>query len=107
MNDFDIIGYTYRVETLCPECLHGVLMHHVLTQRTDVQPAIVRSMPGWSTEHMLDYLAEREGVDRDDEYTFDSDHFPKVILRYQAEAEPDLTCDSCAEAVDSSLVGRI
>ena len=55
-------------------------------------------------EEALDILAAREGVNRSDENTFDSDAFPKVVFDYEIDeinewGHPDVAseCGSCGE----------
>lgn len=61
-----IVGYTYQAEHLHPVCA-------VLEYAGDSDPYV-------SAETELDRYAERAGIDREDEYSFDSGDFPKVIF---------------------------
>jgi hypothetical protein len=72
-------GYTYQAEVLCPPCMMRAL-----------------GFPGYSNaEETLDRLAERQGIDRDDERSFDSGEFPKVILSsgVHGDCTPEEGCD--------------
>lgn len=75
----DIVGYTYKTENFCPACV------------------VDRVSPGadvdMSTERWLDRLAEQLRIDRQDEYSFDSEDFPKIILSWQVETNE--TCENC------------
>lgn len=76
--DFDILGYVYRADIWCPECVHFAF----------------EGDPRVCTEEVLDRAARERGIDREDETSFDSDEFPKVIMRF--EMEPGETCGECA-----------
>lgn len=89
-----IVGYTFRAENLCPPCT-------------------IRSLPtgegeafdGWkdmsappvSAEENLDEIAVAFGIDRGNEWSFDSGDFPKVIL--SGMVEDDERCMSCDEVL--------
>ena len=55
----------------------------------DASPA-ARDMP---TEDVLDQCAGASAIDRDDEHSFDSDEFPKVVFLHQLDNAT--TCDRC------------
>lgn len=67
-----IIGYTYRAKNYTPSAL---IIYMVA--RGELSPAARWDM---SPEDALDQLASAYGIERDDEYSFDSDNFPKVIF---------------------------
>jgi hypothetical protein len=83
VNAATIAGYTYQADNFCPK--------HIVAQLT-ANPgdaghaAAVIADP----ETHLDLLARLAGVDRTDEWSFDSGDFPKVILGDQVE--PDDFC---------------
>ena len=82
MHATDIVAYTYQAETLCPPCTMAAMSD---------APAI----PGADAEIVLDFVAQILGVDRDDESSFDSGDFPKVIFGSQIE---DIeSCGQCGE----------
>lgn len=58
----DIVGYTFQAENHSPEAILGVL-----------------GLTGDNAEEALDALAAIRGINRQDEYSFDSSEFPKVI----------------------------
>lgn len=80
---WDIEAYTYNAETLCPECV---------IERMISQGEASPGARGMATEDALDQIAGANGIDRQDEYSFDSDDFPKVIFHSDIEDE---TCDRC------------
>lgn len=86
---FDIVAYTYRADLYCPECI------------VDVAGGILGRESAFhldSTESRLNALAKARGIDREDEATFDSDDFPKVVFRDQVEDEN--RCGECGCELD-------
>jgi len=81
--DDDIVGYTYQAENLCPHCLGAAF---------GVRPAA-------TIEFALDVLAGNYGIVRSDETTFDSDGFPKIIVRGSVEAEEQ--CGQCGDLLEN------
>ncbi len=80
----EIAAYSYRAEILCPACTIEALV-----AAGDAAPA-ARDMPA---EAVLNQCAGALAVDRDDETTFDSDEFPKVVhLDQVADSEQ---CGAC------------
>jgi hypothetical protein len=75
---WDIAGYTFNAENYCPADVVG---------RMDGQC----SVPAEDAEAKLDYLAVMLGIDREDERSFDSGDFPKVIFADSAH-------DGCSAA---------
>ena len=74
----EIIGYTYRADNYTPAALISYMV-----QIRELSPAAIDVRP----EEALDQLAGACCVDRDDEYSFDSDDFPKVILSFCSDAD--------------------
>lgn len=65
-----IIGYTFQAEDYTPK---GLVQH--LVDEGIRSPGAL----GMSPEDVLDQWATEEGVDRDDEWSYDSSNFPKPI----------------------------
>ncbi len=87
---WDIVGYTYRADVYCGDCTREI------TKR--MLPEVgVATMYGdcGSAEELLGEWASAIGLDRDDERSYDSGDFPKVILRDSAH-------DVCSLANDYS-----
>jgi hypothetical protein len=80
----DIVGYHYRADLYCPRCT----IHELVDQR-------VASPGAWdmNPEDALDQIADANGIFRGDEYSFDSDDFPKVVLGIHLEGEE--VCGRC------------
>jgi hypothetical protein len=83
-----IAGYTFQAETLCSSCVVDAL-----------PTGEGEAFDGWrdatgqmSAEQNLNELAAAFGIDRMDEYSFDSGDFPKVIFASQVDGD---TCDRC------------
>lgn len=90
MKAFDSIsGYVYKAETYCPKCMRRKLYMDGVIDKT------LKSQP---TEDMLDILADDLKIDRENEWSFESDFFPKIIFTSDAELIPDF-CMSCEKFV--------
>lgn len=74
-----IVGYDFNGDTYCP-----THMIEELINRGMASPA-ARDM---LEEDVLDQIAGANGIDRQDEHSFDSNDFPKVILSVQVD-EPE------------------
>lgn len=76
----DIVGYTFKADTYCPE--------HIIEAMTSTE-----DFEGWelaegiemAVEENLDNMAAHFQIDRQEEWTFDHNEFPKVVYRDQAE----------------------
>jgi hypothetical protein len=73
-----IIGYTFNADCYCPDCIIG---------------AYNGNSDDYDAEAMLTILASARGIERGDEYSFDSGDFPKVIFSHQFEGE---ICGKCS-----------
>lgn len=81
MSRASIVAYTYRADMYCPDCIKHVMFGDLS----------IADAP--NAEECLDRFAGILGVDREDEYTFDSDNFPKVVFGAQIESvEHCATC---------------
>lgn len=67
MKSYDIVGYTFNADQYCPE--------HIVEQLDGQAPVV-----GSEAESKLDYIAGMLGIDRQDEHSYDSGDFPKVIF---------------------------
>jgi hypothetical protein len=86
-----IVAYTYNAEQLCVDC-----MHPVSVQIFRDAGGKVESM---SVETNLDAAALYTKVNRQDEHTFDSDDFPKVVLSIQIDGCE--RCTRCGRHIDA------
>lgn len=77
MSATDIVGYTYKAEQYTPA---GIIEQGLIEGW--LAPA-ARSM---NVEEVLDQAQHYVGVDREDERSYDSEEFPKVI--FESDVEP-------------------
>lgn len=92
-HDTDIVGYTYETEQYCRACMYDIVINEWKAFRTT---------PEGNTEVLLDLVAASLGIDRQDEYSFNSCRFPdstipvfpKVIFEGQI-CQEDCGDDSC------------
>lgn len=99
-NPTDIVGYTYKADMYCPRCaLKAIWQGWHKEIADDIREPYI--------EGALDLFAAVLGIERDDESTFDSAQFPKVVYRNQtyhpdAEHTGGLAdhCGSCGEILD-------
>jgi len=78
---FAIAAYTYRADVYEPNTILAAIRERTQVYRPE---AILPTDPA-EVERALDGLARSLGVDRDDEATFDSGDFPKVLTREQLD----------------------
>lgn len=71
MKSHDIVGYTYKADNYLPETLIELMISNGTASP---------GARGMSAEDVLDQIAATNGIDREDEYSFDTDDFPKVIF---------------------------
>lgn len=83
MKAWTVVGYTYAADIYCTECVLKVYTGDENEWALD-------------TEDRLDQYAETLGIDRQDEWTFDSGDFPKVVFADQDEGDH---CGLCHEAL--------
>ena len=76
MKSWDIVAYTYSANQFTPS---GLIQTLINEKRLTLAALDMRE------EDALDQLAAYELIDREDERSFDSDSFPKVIFRDQVE----------------------
>lgn len=79
-----IVGYTFQAEVYCPEHIGEAVRP---TLDPDIRYPIDEDggeYP-WDAEWLLDQWAGWCDIDRQNEHTFDSDDFPKVIFASQVE----------------------
>lgn len=96
MNAADIAGYTYNTSEFHAWCLVDFFV--------DVR-ALSPAARDMGTEVALDQLAVEMGINREDEYSYDSSEFPKVVFASDVEADRD-RCEYCNGAlVGDALTG--
>ena len=86
-----IVGYAYMADIWCESCLEDCLGRGITVKNWAV------GLKRGSAEVMLDDLAGTIGVDRNDEYSFDSDDFPKIVTLGHLSFHSDEDLDECGE----------
>jgi hypothetical protein len=84
------IAYTYQAELLCPTCVIEALIN---------QQAASIAARDMNEEEVLDQVAGANAIDREDEHSFDSGDFPKVVFATQLEGD----CERCGQCGDFLL----
>ena len=84
MNAADVVAYQYRADLFCERCILRQCssvpeIEHALNQGVDLDE---NERP--YVDEVLSVIATFRDIDRDDERSFDSDEFPKVVFRDQA-----------------------
>lgn len=99
---FDIVGYTFNADVYCSECILEAVQNAVNNRGFWWPSGPTDSAT--TTELVLDWMASEEGINREDEATFDSGDFPKVVFRDSAtdyvdsEGNPE-QCGKCGNAL--------
>jgi hypothetical protein len=93
MNAADIAGYTYQADVYCPDCISQQV--NGAAQRFGTVPGPV----AWeTTEEYLARIANMMGIDPEQEETYDSDDFPKVVFVDQCcDGGEHTECGRCGE----------
>jgi hypothetical protein len=86
----DIAAYDYKADRYCAAC---AVQHMKNTLSAAEWERYRQSDWPVTDEADLDVMAEIRGIDREDESTFDSDDFPKVVFRDMLQE--DDRCGSC------------
>lgn len=71
-------GYVFNAEIYCPGCIQSMFEDEVPPVNT--------------AEEVLEAVAAKRGIDYSDEYSYDSDEFPKAIQSPDGDGEH---CASC------------
>ena len=88
MNVDTIVGYVFNAETFCAE--HVALeVHRRLVKPRGIYDNEINKL---DTELYLDAIANKLGINRMEESSFDSDDFPKIIFHSD---EWDGDCEWC------------
>lgn len=87
----DIAAYTFNAETLCPGDMREAAIEALL-ELDGISGELLRN---GTTEELLDRWADVAAIEREDENTYDSGDFPKVVFVSQVIAVPPECCDSC------------
>lgn len=88
MGHGDIEAYMYQADLHCGSCISGIM-------GASGDPSNV--------EAWLDHVAFEHGINRHDEYTFDSGDFPKVVLGQSLDGGSLDHCGSCGDCLGHDL----
>lgn len=84
-------AYIFKADMYCPGCIVGAMVSTQGFKGWGLAGGI--TMP---VEENLDEIAAAFAIDRDDETSFDSDEFPKVVF---ADQVGDHQCGCCGEVL--------
>lgn len=87
MHASTIVGYTYQADNHCRDCIVGFF-----PRWDQFQPLVTNGAEG-----ILDAVASLINIDRNDESSFDSGDFPKVIFADMVEEGE--RCGGCGEVL--------
>ena len=90
----EIAAYTFMADLYCSQCINVVVENDIRFDGWQLSPA-QGLRPIMNTEANLEEIALAFGIDRQDETTFDSDEFPKVVFAYMLTE--DDCCGECGE----------
>lgn len=76
MKAWTLVGYVYRADLWCPACMRI----RALADAGQLGFYVSDGIDTATTEDVLSDLAALRSIDREDEKSFDSDDFPKVLL---------------------------
>jgi hypothetical protein len=101
MHSTRIVAYTFRADTYAPSAILAALP---TGDGEDYDgwgyPESAMPRTNAAVEESLNELALAFGINRSDEYTFDSDTFPKVVFAHQVDDwETESLIDSSGEYV--------
>ena len=91
-----IVAYTYWADTYCPDCIVAQVVSDEHNPRAERANEATHYLA--TAEENLNRMARALDIDREDERTFDSDDFPKVVFSVQIE-EPE-TCGACWSTIE-------
>jgi len=88
-----VVAYTYKADIYCPSCVFTAFQRQA-------SPTYVEHLT--DTEQVLDAAADKLGIDRYDEHTFDTDDFPKVCFSHHLEdwSDDGCICGGCHEPIN-------
>lgn len=96
MQSYTVIGYIYQADVYCEPCAAERVTRNATdeeTERAEAELAKLSHFP--SHQEVLNAYGRAAGIaDPEDEYSYDSDHHPKVIFADHYEGD---TCGNCHE----------
>jgi len=92
MHSTDVAAYTYHADIYCPRCIAQMF--------TDASDLLDVQAQWMSTEDILEHVAKLRGIDYSDSYSYDSDHFPKILF---VDNVNDVDYDHCGNMHDDKF----
>lgn len=107
MKSWHVAAYTFKAEIRCPDCIAEWAEKELLQEaytKSDIE-SMVRNVGleydagiyGYRSEILLRQLAELWQIHLEDEYSYDSDDFPKIVFADQIEENE--YCGNCLERI--------
>jgi hypothetical protein len=107
MKSFHIAAYVFKADIMCCDCVSNWAEDELKEERNynedDIRD-IIANGPGYDmgvyayrSEGLLSKLAEIREIDLEDQYSWDSDDFPKVVFADQVEEKE--YCGNCHEVI--------
>lgn len=104
IKSFDIIGYDFNASTYCDGvCVlvaMGAVAKDVADAVTYITDVTLLFGEAGTVEGALDYLADRRGINRYDERTFDQSEFPKIVFGHAEYPDYCPRCAGCGGVLD-------
>jgi len=105
MESYHIAGYTFSADIHCCDCIAEWARKELMNEgysTNDIEDIAMNSGKeydvgffAYRSEALIYKLAEVREIDVEDEYSYDSDDFPKIIFADQIEE--DEYCGTCHE----------
>lgn len=107
MKSYHIAAYVFQADIVCCDCIAEWAQKEIVEEgytKADVE-SVVRNVGleydagvfGYRSEILLRFLADLWRIDLEDEYSWDSDDFPKVVFADQIEDTE--YCGMCHEVI--------
>ncbi|MFI5405110.1 MAG: hypothetical protein ACHQ1D_01215 [Nitrososphaerales archaeon] len=107
MKSFHIAAYVFQADIVCCDCIaewaKNELMKEGYAEETVEEIAMYHGVGydagvfGHRSETLLHYIASHRGLNLEDDYSYDSDDFPKVVFADQVEGKE--YCGTCHEVI--------
>jgi uncharacterized alpha/beta hydrolase family protein len=105
VKSYSVVGYQLRADQYCLDCIEDETIK-VVNNWTKIDKSIFDNENVIDSEDMLDIIAKKIGIERMDEYTFDSWDFPKVIFADQIDDENIDYCGECQKSIYKVFLGE-
>lgn len=106
MKSFHICAYVFKADIVCCDCIatwaesglkeFGYTAEEI-NEIASLGPGYDSGVYGWRSESLLRSFADTLEIDLEDEYSYDTDDFPKVVFADQVEDRE--YCGTCHEVI--------